>query len=89
MTKMVNVYEAKTNLSKLLELVERGERVIISRNGKPVADLILHQPTKVIFGGMKGEFDYDYDEFEAADAEVAAMFDPELEIEIEQHNAPA
>ena len=65
MTKMVNVYEAKTNLSKLLELVERGERVIISRNGKPVADLIFHQPNKIIFGGMKGQIhwnDADFDE---------------------------
>ena len=34
----VNVYEAKTQLSKLLELVERGESVTIARAGKPVAD---------------------------------------------------
>jgi antitoxin (DNA-binding transcriptional repressor) of toxin-antitoxin stability system len=89
MTRQVNVYEAKTNLSKLLELVQRGERVVISKNGKPVADLILHRPTKVIFGGMKGEIDFDDDEFEAADAEVAAMFDPELKIGIEPRDDPA
>ena len=81
MTVQVNVYEAKTNLSKLLELVQQGERVIISKNGKPVADLIFHEPTKVKFGGMKGEFHYDEAEFEAADAEVAKMWDPELEVE--------
>ncbi len=37
--KQVNVHEAKTRLSKLLEEVERGEQVTIARNGRPVAVL--------------------------------------------------
>lgn len=37
--KQVNVHEAKTQLSKLLEAVERGEEVTIARNGRPVAVL--------------------------------------------------
>lgn len=36
----VNVHEAKTHLSKLLERVEAGEEVIIARAGHPVARLI-------------------------------------------------
>ena len=36
----VNVHEAKSQLSKLLELVEQGETVVIARNGKPVAELV-------------------------------------------------
>jgi prevent-host-death family protein len=36
----VNVHEAKTQLSKLLELVENGETVVIARHGKPVAELV-------------------------------------------------
>ena len=36
----VNVHEAKTQLSRLLELVESGETVIIARQGLPVAQLI-------------------------------------------------
>lgn len=36
----VNVHEAKTKLSRLLELVESGESVIIARNGQPVARLV-------------------------------------------------
>ena len=36
----VNVHEAKTQLSKLLELVENGETVIIARHGKPVAEIV-------------------------------------------------
>jgi prevent-host-death family protein len=36
----VNVHEAKSKLSKLLELVEEGETVVIARNGHPVAELV-------------------------------------------------
>jgi prevent-host-death family protein len=36
----VNVHEAKTHLSRLLQRVERGEEVIIARAGKPVARLV-------------------------------------------------
>ena len=36
----VNVHEAKTQLSRLLEAVEAGEEVIIARAGKPVARLV-------------------------------------------------
>jgi len=42
--KTVNVHEAKTNFSNLLARVEKSkERIIICRNGEPVADLIPHQ----------------------------------------------
>jgi prevent-host-death family protein len=36
----LNVHEAKTHLSKLLERVEAGEEIIIARAGRPVARLI-------------------------------------------------
>ncbi len=36
----VNVHEAKTQLSRLLELVEEGETIVIARNGQPVAELV-------------------------------------------------
>ena len=39
----VNVHEAKSRLSKLLELVENGETVVIARHGKPVAELVRAQ----------------------------------------------
>jgi prevent-host-death family protein len=35
-----NIHDAKTNLSKLLEAVERGEEVVVARAGKPVARLV-------------------------------------------------
>ena len=42
--KTVNVHEAKTQFSGLLaEIEERGERIVICRNGEPVADLVPHR----------------------------------------------
>jgi prevent-host-death family protein len=37
--KTVGIFEAKTTLSRLIEQVEKGEVVTITRNGKPVARL--------------------------------------------------
>ena len=37
---LVNVHEAKSQLSRLLDLVEEGETVIIARHGQPVAELV-------------------------------------------------
>jgi antitoxin (DNA-binding transcriptional repressor) of toxin-antitoxin stability system len=39
--KTVNIHEAKTTLSKLVEMVEAGEEVMIARRGKPVAQLVV------------------------------------------------
>lgn len=36
----VNIHEAKTHLSRLLEEIEAGGEVVIARNGKPVAQLV-------------------------------------------------
>jgi prevent-host-death family protein len=42
--KSVNVHEAKTHLSRLLERVSRGEEIVIGRAGKPVAKLVPYVP---------------------------------------------
>ncbi|MCG8480757.1 MAG: type II toxin-antitoxin system prevent-host-death family antitoxin [Spirochaetales bacterium] len=44
--KIVNTHEAKTHLSRILEEVEHGETYIISRNGKPVAELRRRVPPR-------------------------------------------
>lgn len=36
----IGAYDAKTHLPKLLERVEKGERFVITRHGRPVAELI-------------------------------------------------
>ncbi len=41
--KTINVHEAKTRLSSVLaEISEKGEKYLICRNGKPIADLVPH-----------------------------------------------
>lgn len=42
--KIVNVHEAKTNLSKLLERAHRGEEIVIAKNGTPFARLVPLAP---------------------------------------------
>ncbi len=53
----VNIYEAKTQLSKLVERAAAGTDVIIARGGKPVARLTrLEAPRrKIHFGLLKGK----------------------------------
>jgi len=71
----VDVYEAKTNLSKLLEAVERGEAITIARAGRPIADLVPHRPRRQLaFGSMKGQIRYDSDTFDDPDDEITKMF---------------
>jgi prevent-host-death family protein len=49
--KTVNVHEAKTHLSKLLERVRAGEEVVIARAGEPIARLIPYaQPGRRALG---------------------------------------
>ena len=36
----INIYDAKTNLSRLIARVERGDEITISRAGRPVARLV-------------------------------------------------
>lgn len=43
----MNVYEAKTQLSKLLAQVEAGDEIVIARHGKPVARLVPLQRTAI------------------------------------------
>jgi len=60
MTIQVNVHEAKTRLSELLQAVERGEEVIIARAGKPVVRLSRFQSAdpakKRELGWLKGRW---------------------------------
>jgi prevent-host-death family protein len=50
MEKSVNIHEAKTHLSRLIEQVEAGEEITLARAGRPVAKLVPYtrrrQPRK-------------------------------------------
>jgi prevent-host-death family protein len=55
---MVNVHEAKTQLSRLLDRVHAGEEIIIAKNGEPYARLVpLQQPKPREPGLLKGKID--------------------------------
>jgi prevent-host-death family protein len=40
---LVNIHDAKTHLSRLIERVARGEEIVIGKAGKPVARLVPYQ----------------------------------------------
>jgi prevent-host-death family protein len=66
--KQVNVYEAKTQLSKLLQQVEAGDEIVIARHGKPIARLVPIQRTATPrqLGSLRGKIWIapDFDEFD-------------------------
>ena len=74
MTVVVDIHEARTQLSRLIEQVAAGERVVISVAGHPVADLIQHGRPGVFIGGLKGRVRYSDDDWDNADLAIAEMF---------------
>jgi len=76
MTTVVNIHEAKSSLSKLLERVESGERVTIARAGRPIADLVAHKRADIVFGTAKGMvLILDDETFDDVDDDIVAMFE--------------
>ena len=72
--KIVNVYEAKSQLSRLLSDVEAGQEVVIARAGKPIAKLIAYRtPRKRVLGTERGKIKLTKTFFQA-DREIADMF---------------
>jgi prevent-host-death family protein len=53
----VNIYEAKTRLSQLVDKAASGEDVVVSRNGKPLARITRLEPPRrrIRFGVLKGK----------------------------------
>jgi len=72
---IVNVHEAKTQLSRLLERIEAGETITIARAGKPVADLVPHVRVDLVFGSLAGQIEFDPETFDDYDDTVAALFE--------------
>ncbi|MDD5057916.1 MAG: type II toxin-antitoxin system Phd/YefM family antitoxin [Sideroxydans sp.] len=71
---LVNIHEAKTHLSKLLEQVQAGEDVVIAKSGAPIVRLIPFAPPKRCIaspGMMEGE-GWIADDF---DAPIDGLFD--------------
>ena len=56
--RIINVGQAKTHLSRLIDQAAGGEDVVIARNGRPVARLtrLVEEMAAVRFGVLKGKF---------------------------------
>jgi prevent-host-death family protein len=54
---IVNIYEAKTRLSQLVDKAAAGEDVVVSRNGKPLVRItqLQERRRRVRFGVLKGK----------------------------------
>jgi prevent-host-death family protein len=73
----VSIYDAKTQLSALVDRAIAGDEVIITRRGKAVAELRPVETKQTIrFGVRKGVWP-DWDT-EADNEEIRKLFDPEL-----------
>ncbi len=72
----VNIHQAKTHLSRLVEEVAAGGEVVIAKNGVPRARLVpLERSRKLKFGVLKGKIRYP-DNFDAPlAAEILALFE--------------
>jgi len=72
----VGMHEAKSQLSRLVDLAEGGEEVIIQRSGRPVARLLAverRRPVAEAFGTLRGEIELT-DDFDELPAELAEHF---------------
>lgn len=73
--KIANIHEAKTHLSRLVDLAAAGEEIVIGKAGKPVAKLVRYREAKPARkpGGLKGKIKYLRDWGES-DREMEALF---------------
>ena len=75
----VNIHQAKTHLSKLIERAVRGESFSIAKAGKPLVKLTAIEPVEPKpvnrFGFMKGRFTVPDDFDDMGRDEIRAMFD--------------
>ena len=72
----VNIHEAKTHLSRLVERVERGEEITIGRAGRPVARLVPYKPrvAERVPGLWRGQLTI-ADDFDDVNEELIATFE--------------
>lgn len=73
--RQVNIHEAKTHLSRLLEEVEAGEELVIARNGRPVARIVPFGGTGTRTpGAWRGKVQIP-DDFDALPSDLLAAFE--------------
>ena len=75
---IINIHEAKTHFSKLIQQVEQGNSVVIGRNGTPIAVISSYDPERSPLsprqgGQLKGQIWMSPD-FDAPDPEIERLF---------------
>ena len=72
----VNIHEAKTQLSKLIDLAVKGEAFVIAKAGKPLVKVVALDtaPTPQRLGFLAGEIAVPEDFNSMGEAEIAALF---------------
>jgi prevent-host-death family protein len=72
----VNIHQAKTQLSRLVERAAAGEEIVIARSGKPVARLVglANDLTPRVPGSMRGQIEIADDFDDPLPAEILAGF---------------
>ncbi len=71
---IINISEAKANLSKLVDMAYHGEEVIISKNNLPLVELVIHKPkAKRKLGLLTGQINIP-DNFLEEDEDINTLF---------------
>ena len=84
MSETVNLYDAKTNLSKLVDRAASGEEIVIAKSGKPKAKLVPYEPPrkKRVFGQNLFGITYMADDWDGPlPPEIQRYFDGESDPE--------
>lgn len=72
----INIHQAKTHLSRLVEEVAAGAEIVIAKNGVPRAKLVpLDAPRSIKFGVLKGKIRYPEDFDAPLPADVVSLFE--------------
>jgi len=75
MSKTISIYDAKTNLSKLIALAKQGEEVVIGSYGKPEVKLVAYENKVFNIGALDHlGVEIDDDALDSADSELAESF---------------
>jgi prevent-host-death family protein len=100
MPRQVNLYEAKTKLSQLVEDAAKGEEIIIAKNGKPMAKLVVVTPAEAPKKRALGQWAHLVDpndkrtdeewwrDWKAMDAEIERDFEQSINEDWERERWP-
>lgn len=77
---IINMHEAKTNLSRLVRRAQKGEEIILGRAGEPLVRLVTYVPHALIRrpGSLKGKI-WMASDFDLSSADITSLFYGDLD----------